>query len=164
MGDKIVKSAQAKAVIEKARKAGWTIATIESCTGGLIFAALTDIAGSSVVMDRGFITYSNQAKQDMAAVMPDTLGKYGAVSEQTAKEMAQGGLSASKCQIALSVTGIAGPGGGSAEKPVGLVWMSVATCQGKLSTKAFHFDGTRAQIRQQAVLEGLTLLLDYLPD
>lgn len=101
-------------------------ATAESCTGGMIAAALTDIAGSSAVVDRGFVTYSNDAKIDMLGVSPETLGRFGAVSRETALEMAIGALARSMAGIALSVTGIAGPDGATPEKPVGLVWFGVA--------------------------------------
>jgi len=101
-------------------------ATAESCTGGLIIATLTDIPGSSSMVDRGFVTYSNEAKQEMLDVSEDTLNAYGAVSKETALEMASGALEYSRAGIALSVTGIAGPDGGSEEKPVGLVWFGLA--------------------------------------
>jgi nicotinamide-nucleotide amidase len=105
---------------------GMMIATAESCTGGMIIAALTDIAGSSAVVDRGFITYSNEAKMDMLGVSQETLKAHGAVSRETALEMAAGALAHSRASLALAVTGVAGPGGGSPEKPVGLVWFGVA--------------------------------------
>ena len=129
----------------------------------MVFAALTDIAGSSAVMDRGFVTYSNQAKQEMVGVSGKTLEAFGAVSEQTATEMAQGGIAHSRADISLSITGIAGPGGGSAEKPVGLVWMAVATRQGVQQVKRFDFSGDRIAIRQQALLAGLELIHAGLP-
>jgi nicotinamide-nucleotide amidase len=101
-------------------------ATAESCTGGMIISLLTDIPGSSSVVDRGFVTYSNEAKEDMLGVSEETLDKYGAVSAETAYEMAEGALKNSRAGITLAVTGIAGPDGGSAEKPVGLVWFGMA--------------------------------------
>ena len=153
----------AQQIIEKADLAGWKISTVESCTGGLIFAALTDIAGSSAVLDRGFVTYSNMAKQEMVGVDPQILKKFGAVSEQTATAMALGGIAHSITDISLSVTGIAGPGGGSLEKPVGLVWMSVATKTSTTAVKRFDFSGDRQAVRRQAVTAGLTLILDGLP-
>lgn len=106
---------------------GVMAATAESCTGGMIAAALTDVPGSSSVVDRGFVTYSNEAKMEMLGVGRATLDAYGAVSRETALEMAAGALARSRAGIALSVTGIAGPGGGSADKPVGLVWFGLAT-------------------------------------
>ena len=153
----------AQQIIEKADLARWKISTVESCTGGLIFAALTDIAGSSAVLDRGFVTYSNMAKQEMVGVDPQILEKFGAVSEQTATAMALGGIAHSITDISLSVTGIAGPGGGSLEKPVGLVWMSVATKTGTTAVKRFDFSGDRQAVRRQAVTAGLTLILNGLP-
>src|SRR5450755_2505256 len=107
-----------------------TIATAESCTGGLVAAALTEIPGSSAVLDRGFVTYSNAAKQQMLGVPPATLRAYGEVSHQTAEAMARGVLAKSKVDLAVSVTGIAGPGGGSAQKPVGLVHFAAASRDG----------------------------------
>ena len=153
----------ARQIIETAIDAGWMICTIESCTGGIVFAALNDIAGSSAGMGRGVLTYSNQAKQEMVGVSGKTLEAFGAVSEQTATEMAQGGIAHSRADISLSITGIAGPGGGSAEKPVGLVWMAVATRQGVQQVKRFDFSGDRIAIRQQALLAGLELIHAGLP-
>ena len=153
----------ARKTIETAIDAGWMICTIESCTGGMVFAALTDIAGSSAVMDRGFVTYSNQAKQEMVGVSGDTLEAFGAVSEQTATEMALGGIAHSRADIGLAITGIAGPSGGSAEKPVGLVWMAVATKQGVQQVKRFDFSGDRNGVRQQALVAGLELIHAGLP-
>ena len=116
----------ASAVLDACSERGIMLATAESCTGGMIAAALTDIAGSSAVVDRGFVTYSNAAKMEMLGVSAATLEAYGAVSAETALEMAAGALSRSRAGIAVSVTGIAGPDGGSAEKPVGLVWFGLA--------------------------------------
>jgi len=152
----------AEKIITQARQRGLTVATVESCTGGLIFAALTDVEGASAVMDRGFVTYSNQAKQEMVAVAPRIIETSGAVSQACAAAMATGGLRASGCDIALSVTGIAGPTGGSPEKPVGLVWMSVAKKQGPVQTQKFLFSGSRAEIRQAAILQGLNMILSCL--
>ncbi|WP_406871823.1 CinA family protein [Aminobacter sp. P9b] len=118
--------ALASALLEACEAHGTMIATAESCTGGMIIAALTDIAGSSAVVDRGFITYSNEAKMEMLGVSEATLKAHGAVSHETALEMAAGALAHSRAGLALAVTGVAGPGGGSAEKPVGLVWFGVA--------------------------------------
>jgi nicotinamide-nucleotide amidase len=116
----------ARAVLDACTRRGIMLATAESCTGGMIMAALTDIAGSSAVVDRGFVTYSNAAKIEMLGVSAATLDEHGAVSAKTALEMAAGALAHSQAGIALSVTGIAGPDGGSAEKPVGLVWFGLA--------------------------------------
>ena len=153
----------AKNVIEAARDSKSMICTVESCTGGMIFADLTDIVGASAVLDRGFITYSNQAKQEMVAVGVDTLEVHGAVSQQSAAAMAVGGITNSAANISLSVTGVAGPGGGSPDKPVGLVWMAIATKDGVQISKRFDFSGDRQAVRSQAVEAGLTLILEALP-
>ncbi len=151
--------ALAQKVISSYRAEGQKIVTAESCTGGLITGALTEIAGSSAVVERGFVTYSNDAKIEVLAVRPETLEEYGAVSEQTAEEMAQGALEFSHAHTALSVTGIAGPDGGSVSKPVGLVYFGLATREGSLLHYKCQFSGDREQIRMQAVREGLNLLL-----
>lgn len=133
-------------------------ATAESCTGGLIIALLTDIPGSSSMIDRGFVTYSNEAKQDMLGVRAETLEKHGAVSRETALEMAAGALVNSRAGIALSVTGIAGPDGGSAEKPVGLVWFGVAVAGRPAVAQSRVFDNRgRAFIRAETVRAALEL-------
>lgn len=140
----------------------WQLVTAESCTGGLIAAAITEIAGSSLWFERGFVTYSNLAKQQMLGVAQDLLIKYGAVSEPTARAMAEGALQKSAGQVAVSVTGIAGPEGGSDEKPVGLVYFAWAA-QGISSVSDEQiFKGTRHQIRQAAVghaLQGVCSIL-----
>lgn len=140
------------------KKRGGTIATAESCTGGMIAAAITDVAGSSEFFDRGFITYSNPSKIDLLGVSPYTLEQHGAVSEQTAAEMARGAIDKSRADYALSVTGIAGPGGGSAEKPVGLVFIGLAVRGGDVQTFRHHFTGDRADVRAQTVRAALTHL------
>ncbi|MDO5646392.1 CinA family protein [Paracoccus sp. (in: a-proteobacteria)] len=145
-------------VLNAARKRGVMIATAESCTGGLIGAALTDIAGSSDVVDRGFITYSNAAKMQMLGVSAQTLADHGAVSEETAAEMASGALRASDAGIAVSVTGIAGPGG-SDHKPEGRVCFGIATPAGT-STETVDFGALgRAGVRAATVNHALNLLL-----
>jgi nicotinamide-nucleotide amidase len=116
----------AAAIVAACARDGLLLATAESCTGGLIAAAITEIAGSSAVLDRGFVTYSNEAKTGMLGVAPDLIGGHGAVSRAVAIAMAEGALHASRADIAVAVTGIAGPGGGSVEKPVGLVHLAVA--------------------------------------
>lgn len=113
-------------VIREATAAGLLLATAESCTGGLIAGALTEISGSSAVVDRGFVTYSNEAKSDMLGVPADLIARVGAVSRDVAIAMAEGALAASRADVTVAVTGIAGPGGGSAEKPVGLVHMALS--------------------------------------
>lgn len=140
------------------RKAGIMAATAESCTGGMIAAAITDIAGSSDVFDRGFITYSNEAKMEMLSVSPQTLKIHGAVSHETAQEMASGALAKSRAGIALAVTGIAGPGGGSADKPVGLVWFGIAVKgQPAVAQSRIFDDKGRAFIRIETVRTALEL-------
>jgi nicotinamide-nucleotide amidase len=137
---------------------GIVVVTAESCTGGMIAAALTDIPGSSAVVDRGFVTYSNQAKVEMLDVSEDTLSTYGAVSKEAALEMAAGALKHSRANIALSVTGIAGPDGGSPEKPVGLVWFGVAVKGHQPVAEARLFGSIgRAQVRQDSVRTALEL-------
>ena len=132
----------------------------ESCTGGLIAASCTDLAGSSAWFDRGFVTYSNLSKQQMLGVTSQTLDNWGAVSEQTVIEMAQGAVRNSQANMAVSVSGIAGPGGGSEEKPVGTVWFAWADDTGQLKTQCEHFEGDRAEVRSQAVITGLQGLVD----
>lgn len=142
---------------------GVMLATAESCTGGMIAAALTDIAGSSSVFERGFVTYSNDAKRDMLGVSPATLAAFGAVSRETALEMAQGALARSRAGIAISVTGVAGPGGGSAEKPVGLVWFGLAFSGAPARAVERRFaDEGRGAIRLAARDFALQLVLDAL--
>lgn len=152
------KQVTAEQVLELARARGIMIATAESCTGGLIAGALTEIAGSSDVVDRGFVTYSNAAKQEMIGVRAETLARFGAVSEETAAEMAAGALAQSRAGIAVSVTGVAGPGGGSVEKPVGRVCFGLATPKGT-QTEAVDFgDLGRKGVRQATVDHALVLL------
>jgi nicotinamide-nucleotide amidase len=151
---------KASDIIKKYTEADLMIATAESCTGGLIAGALTDIAGSSSVVDRGFVTYSNEAKMDMLGVSLQTLDKYGAVSDQTAYEMALGALNNSRADVTVAVTGIAGPGGGSEEKPVGLVYMGVASNLGIQTHKLLlGEDKSRDEIRQATVDRALNELL-----
>lgn len=132
----------------------------ESCTGGLLAATCTSLAGSSRWFDRGYVTYSNQAKQEMLGVDEKLIEHYGAVSEEVAQAMAIGAYRAagSENRIAVSVTGIAGPDGGSAEKPVGTVWMGYADQQG-VSCQLLQLDGTRSEIREQTVIQALQLLV-----
>ena len=139
---------------------GWMLACAESCTGGGIAAALTDVAGSSQWFDRGFVTYSNLAKQEMLGVTQATLENHGAVSEQTVQEMADGALSRSEAQVSVAVSGIAGPGGGSEEKPVGMVCMAWQAEGQEPVIRTEHFNGDRASVREQTVLFALQGLLD----
>ena len=134
------------------------LVTAESCTGGWIAKCCTDINGSSTWFDRGFVTYSNQAKQDLLGVSESTLDKFGAVSEQTAIEMAIGAIDFSQATISIAVTGIAGPTGGSQQKPVGTVWLVWSLKNGPITSALHHFSGDRESIRRQAVsaaLEGI---------
>ena len=137
---------------------GWMLATAESCTGGLIAGACTDLAGSSNWLERGFVSYSNAAKSELLGVDAALIARHGAVSEPVARAMAQGALQHSKAQCALAVTGIAGPGGGSADKPVGTVWFAWATPQG-VRSEMQRFDGDRAQVRSATVQHSLAVLL-----
>src|SRR5262249_35269573 len=123
---RLIAEARAVAVLEACRRRGIMLATAESCTGGMIVASLTDIAGSSHVVDRGFVPYHNEAKHDMLGVPVALIAEHGAVSEEVAVAMAKGALSHSRAGIAVSTTGVAGPGGGSPAKPVGLVWFGLA--------------------------------------
>jgi nicotinamide-nucleotide amidase len=136
----------------------WTVATAESCTGGLIAGAITDVAGSSAWFDRGFVTYSNAAKIEMLGVRPETLAALGAVSEATAREMAAGALARSGADVAVAVTGVAGPAGGTSEKPVGLVCFAWAIRDTALESCTERFPGDRAAVRAATVdraLEGM---------
>jgi len=159
----LIAEAKAVAVLEACRARGILLATAESCTGGLIVASLTDIGGSSDVVDRGFITYSNEAKHAMLGIPMEVIAAHGAVSEEVALAMAAGALQHSRAGIAVAVTGVAGPGGGSAAKPVGLVWFGVAL-KGQAPQAVRHVfpDQGRASIRQNAVETALDLVLKTL--
>ena len=150
--------AAATDLLAAARARGVLIATAESCTGGLIAAALTDIAGSSDVVDRGFVTYSNAAKSELLGIDPALIAAHGAVSEQVAGAMAAGALARSRAGLTIAVTGVAGPGGGSADKPVGLVWFGRAAAGQPVHTEARIFPGDRAAVRAATVLHALALL------
>jgi nicotinamide-nucleotide amidase len=136
------------------------IATAESCTGGMIAAALTDIAGSSDVFERGFVTYSNEAKSQQVGVPADLIAHHGAVSVHVAREMAAGALKHSGADVAVAVTGIAGPGGGSEVKPVGLVYIAVARRDGDPAIERHQFRGDRAEIRKATVERALEMLAE----
>ncbi len=155
-------NALAREVLAAARAKGLMVATAESCTGGMVAAALTAIAGSSDVVDRGFVTYSNAAKTAMLGVPAALIGKVGAVSAEVAAAMAEGALKASGAGLAVSITGIAGPGGGSAEKPVGLVHFAVASADGRVNRLERRFSpGLRRDgIRRAATRQALLLLLE----
>ena len=151
----------ARNVLERARRSGLMIATAESCTGGLVAAALTEIAGSSDVFDRGFVTYSNAAKIRHLGVDPDLIARYGAVSEPVAAAMAEGALANSDAQLGVSITGVAGPGGGTAEKPVGLVCFGLVR-RGRAAAAETRRFGQRSRryIRAEATMHALRLLLE----
>lgn len=153
----------ARRLVTKFAQRQLMVATAESCTGGMIAAAITDIAGSSAVLDRGFVTYSNEAKQEMIGVSAETLAAHGAVSKETALEMAAGALSRSRADMTVAVTGIAGPGGGSPGKPVGLVHLALASKAGVAHHTELRFgDLGREAIRQETVTQALQALLDHL--
>jgi nicotinamide-nucleotide amidase len=140
------------------------LATAESCTGGLIAGACTDLAGSSQWFDRGFVSYSNAAKTDMLVVDAALITQFGAVSEQVAKAMAVGAITHSAAQVSVAVTGVAGPTGGSTEKPVGTVWIAWSV-SGRISAELYYFDGDRAMVRAltvQQALQGLVKRLEVL--
>ncbi|HSN17251.1 MAG TPA: nicotinamide-nucleotide amidase [Gammaproteobacteria bacterium] len=139
-----------------------SLATAESCTGGWIGKVLTDVSGSSGWFERGFITYSNESKVAMLGVRQPSLDAYGAVSETVAREMAEGAAHWSRAQVAVAVTGIAGPDGGSLEKPVGTVWIAWRWADGKVEARHFLFEGDRESVRRQTVLAALQGLHDGL--
>ena len=143
------------------QKKSWLMATAESCTGGLIAGACTDLAGSSAWFERGFVTYSNEAKTELLGVDAALIAQHGAVSEPVARAMAQGAMARSRAQVAVAVTGIAGPTGGSQAKPVGTVWFGWCV-QGRVTSETKRFDGDRAAVRAATVqhaLQGLLTLL-----
>jgi nicotinamide-nucleotide amidase len=149
-------------VSDELRKRKWKITSAESCTGGMICAAITDLPGSSEIFDRGFITYSNQAKIDLLGVYRSILEAYGAVSEQTVSAMAEGALRQTPADVAVAVTGVAGPGGGSEEKPVGLVYIGISI-RGRSSQAFRHiFSGDRKSIRQQSTDAAFMHILDLI--
>jgi len=152
-------AAAARRVLDACRAHGLKVATAESCTGGLVVGALTDIAGSSDVVERGFVTYSNEAKQEMLGVDTATLAARGAVSRDTVEAMARGAIARSAADLAVAVTGIAGPGGGTADKPVGLVHFAAAARHGRLVHEERRFgDIGRAAVRRESVLVALAML------
>lgn len=151
----------ARSVLSICQAHGLTLATAESCTGGLVAAALTGIEGSSAVVERGFVTYSNEAKMAMLGVPSAILQAHGAVSRETAEAMARGALAHAPVGLAVSITGIAGPGGGSDDKPVGLVHFAAASRDGALIHRRCEFgDIGRGEVRRRSVLEALQMLQD----
>ncbi len=152
--------ALAEKIIREFSAAGLMVSTAESCTGGLIASALTEISGSSAVVDRGFVTYTNTAKMEMLGVHEETLARFGAVSEETARQMVHGALFRSRAAVAVAVTGIAGPGGGSPEKPVGLVHLAAKSRRGELvHRKMLYGDIGRDKVRLATVATALEMLL-----
>jgi nicotinamide-nucleotide amidase len=150
-------AAAVQAVADTLLRRQWMLATAESCTGGMVAAACTDLAGSSAWLERGFVTYSNAAKTQMLGVDAQLIATHGAVSEPVARAMAQGALQHSAAQVALAITGVAGPGGGSVAKPVGTVWFGFAGPWG-VHSEVQHFGGDRAAVRQAAALHALLRL------
>ena len=144
------------------RERGWTMASAESCTGGLIAAACTELAGSSDWFERGFVTYSNEAKTDLLGVAPELIRDHGAVSEAVARAMAGGAVTHSLARCALAVTGVAGPTGGTPDKPVGTVWFGWSTPAGVFAERQ-RFNGDRAAVRRASVAHALGGLLQRLP-
>lgn len=143
---------------EALRQQGATVTTAESCTGGWVAKAITDTAGSSAWFERGFVTYSNEAKEQLIGVDGATLEAYGAVSEPVVKQMAQGALNAAAASWAVAISGIAGPDGGSEEKPVGTVWFGIASDKGEVQSHLQHFSGDREAVRRQATIFALQTL------
>jgi nicotinamide-nucleotide amidase len=152
---------QVRRLAEQLQQRQWMLATAESCTGGLIAAACTDLSGSSNWFERGFVTYSNEAKTDMLGVPADLIARHGAVSAEVARSMATGALMHSRAQAAVAVTGVAGPTGGTADKPVGLVWFGFAL-PGQVLCEPMHFPGDRAAVRAATVQHALAGLLRHL--
>jgi nicotinamide-nucleotide amidase len=150
----------ARSVLDACRARNWRLATAESCTGGLVAGTLTAIAGSSDVVERGFVTYSNEAKSELLGVPPETIAAHGAVSAETAAAMAQGALARAPVDLAVSVAGIAGPAGATPTKPVGLVLFGLARRGGECRTERRVFPGDRSQVRQAALEVALQLLDD----
>ncbi|HSD38223.1 MAG TPA: CinA family protein [Rhodocyclaceae bacterium] len=161
MNEELVAAARDAGTWLQARN--WRLVTVESCTGGLIAAAITEIAGSSGWFDRGFVTYTDDSKQELVGVQQETLRQHGAVSEATVREMAFGALRSSKADAAIAISGIAGPGGGSAHKPVGTVCLAWAVKEDSLDgveAVTMHFDGNRSEVRLAASLLALRHLRD----
>jgi nicotinamide-nucleotide amidase len=146
------------ALLERYRRAGLRMVTAESCTGGLVAARLTDIAGSSDVVERGFVTYSNEAKSELLGVPAALIAQYGAVSAQVARAMAEGALGHARADLAIAITGIAGPGGATAGKPVGLVYLATARKGNETHVERQHFAGDRRAVRTAALARALELL------
>lgn len=153
----------AKKVGKQLKSAGAMLVTAESCTGGWVAQAVTSVSGSSDWFERGFVSYSNDSKQELLGVRGDTLARHGAVSEETAREMAQGALARSKGTVALAVTGVAGPGGGSGAKPVGTVCFAWAS-KHEVKSETRRFSGDRESVRRQSVIRALEGVLEQLAE
>ena len=154
-------TAMTESIIRDFTAAGLMVSTAESCTGGLIAGALTEISGSSAVVDRGFVTYTNTAKMQMLGVQEETLARFGAVSEETALQMVHGALFRSRADLAVAVTGIAGPSGGSPEKPVGLVHLAAKSRSGKLiHRKMLYGDIGRTEVRLATIRTALQIVIE----
>jgi len=153
---------QVTALADALRGRGWKLATAESCTGGLIAAACTALAGSSDWFERGFVTYSNAAKAELLGVDAPLIAAQGAVSEPVARAMAAGALARAPVQVAVAVTGIAGPGGATPGKPVGTVWLALALADGRVNAWRLQLAGDRAAVRAQTVHAALQAVLDEL--
>ena len=147
---------------EKLLARGWRVATAESCTGGGIAAAITAVAGSSSWFEYGIVSYANSAKEKLLSVNPQTLVEHGAVSQAVVEQMLVGVLALSNADIAVAVSGVAGPSGGTAEKPVGTVWFAWGLARGEIHSECFYFAGDRAAVQSQAVVQGLSGLLRLL--
>lgn len=148
----------ASSLLDRCRASGLRVTTAESCTGGLVAAALTAIAGASDVFERGFVTYSNAAKTAMLGVPASLIATEGAVSEAVARHMAEGAIAASEADLAVAVTGVAGPSGGTAAKPVGLVWFAAVRRGGSVLAEQHQFPGDRREVREASVRAALALL------
>ena len=154
----------AEKLVTLAREKNITFGTAESCTGGLISAAVTDISGASAVFWGGIVSYDNRVKENLLGVEHETLVTLGAVSAKTAEQMALGAVRALSVDFAVSVTGIAGPGGGTPEKPVGLVYIAVASTKGVITVKENHFKGEREEVRRQTVETALSMLISAIEE
>ena len=152
-------NALAETLVTLAREKNITFGTAESCTGGMISAAVTDVSGASAVFYGGIVSYDNSVKHRLLGVREETLASVGAVSPETAREMSEGAVKALFVDFAVSVTGIAGPGGGTPTKPVGLVYISTASKNGVIAVKENHFNGNREEVRRQTVEAALTMLI-----
>jgi len=155
---------QAEQLGEVLVRQGLMAATAESCTGGWLAQELTAVPGSSAWFERGFVTYSNEAKQEMLSVSAETMAQFGAVSEAVVREMAQGALKCSRAQLSVAISGVAGPGGGTPEKPVGTVCFGWAREGGEVVNRSLHFAGDRQAVRQQAVATAIQGLRDLVDD